>query len=125
MVKSVHVPPPAGFPQGTIVAVKVRHPGVGAAIARDFGTMMWVAGVLDGWNLLGDIKLGETLKQFAAPLREQVDLAREASHLQRFNHNFRKAKAVHFPVPLYPLVRQDNHRALPRPWPCCGVAHEA
>lgn len=37
----------------------------------------------------------------------QVDLAREASNLQRFNYNFRRTDHVRFPVPLYPLVSAD------------------
>lgn len=55
------------------------------------------------------LRLEDTLKQFAAPLKEQVDLAREASNLQRFNFNFRHTPAVQFPVPLYPLVRGAAH----------------
>jgi aarF domain-containing kinase len=37
----------------------------------------------------------------------QVDLSREASNLQRFNTNFRRARGVSFPMPLYPLVSED------------------
>ena len=37
----------------------------------------------------------------------QIDLAREASNLQRFNYNFRRTDNVRFPVPLYPLVSAD------------------
>lgn len=37
----------------------------------------------------------------------QVDLAREASNLSRFNYNFRKTDHVRFPVPLFPLVSAD------------------
>lgn len=37
----------------------------------------------------------------------QVDLSREASNLQRFNTNFRRARGVSFPMPLYPLVSPD------------------
>lgn len=40
-------------------------------------------------------------------LPRQVDLAREASNLQRFNYNFRRTDHVRFPVPLYPLVSAD------------------
>ncbi len=37
----------------------------------------------------------------------QIDLAREASNLQRFNYNFRRTDRVIFPTPLYPLVSAD------------------
>lgn len=42
-----------------------------------------------------------------APLREQLDLAREAQHLARFNHNFRLWTNLSFPVPIFPLVSPD------------------
>lgn len=96
-----------GVPAGSTVAVKVRHPGVGAAILRDFATMMAVAHVASMLPSLAHLRLEQTLSQFAAPLREQVDLSREASNLRRFNHNFRKTRHVFFPVPLYPLVTPD------------------
>jgi aarF domain-containing kinase len=37
----------------------------------------------------------------------QVDFFREARNLARFNRNFRRARAVSFPTPLYPLVAPD------------------
>lgn len=96
-----------GCDAGTVVAVKVRHPGVGYAIARDFSVMMWLAQVASWVPALKHLRLEDTMKQFAAPLREQVDLSREAQNLIRFNENFRKTSAVRFPLPLYPLVSQD------------------
>jgi predicted unusual protein kinase regulating ubiquinone biosynthesis (AarF/ABC1/UbiB family) len=42
-----------------------------------------------------------------APGHPQVDLSREAANLQRFNINFRRARGVSFPLPLYPLVSPD------------------
>ncbi|KAG2448971.1 hypothetical protein HYH02_005725 [Chlamydomonas schloesseri] len=96
-----------GMAPGTTVAIKVRHPGVGAAILRDFALMMAVAHVAAQLPSLSHLRLEQTLSQFAAPLREQVDLSREANNLRRFNHNFRKTRHVFFPVPLYPLVTPD------------------
>jgi predicted unusual protein kinase regulating ubiquinone biosynthesis (AarF/ABC1/UbiB family) len=81
---------------------------VSDAIERDFQTMVWLAHVAG--QLLPaarSLRLDDTLKQFAAPLHEQVDLSREASNLQRFNKNFKHARAVSFPLPLYPLVSPD------------------
>ncbi|GIL43854.1 hypothetical protein Vafri_1448 [Volvox africanus] len=96
-----------GVPSGSTVAVKVRHPGVDAAILRDFATMLAVAHLASLLPSLKHLRLEQTLSQFAAPLREQVDLSREAANLRRFNHNFRKTSHVFFPVPLYPLVTSD------------------
>ena len=54
------------------MAVKVRHPGVGAAIQRDFALMMRVARLAGLLPLTAHLRLEDTLAQFAAPLREQV-----------------------------------------------------
>ena len=39
--------------------------------------------------------------------RVQVDLALEARHLWQFNYNFRRARHVRFPFPIYPLVAPE------------------
>ncbi|KAK2080354.1 hypothetical protein QBZ16_000207 [Prototheca wickerhamii] len=93
-----------GIDEGTTVAVKVRHPGVSEVIERDFALMSVAARLLGALPPLRHLRLEESLKQFAAPLREQVDLGREALHLHAFNYNFRRMREVSFPVPLYPLV---------------------
>jgi len=90
--------------EGSVVAVKVRHPGVSESIERDFALMMATARVAELIPALKTLRLEESLKQFAAPLREQVDLGREGFYLHAFNYNFRKEKNISFPVPLYPLV---------------------
>ncbi|KAF5834796.1 ABC1 family-domain-containing protein [Dunaliella salina] len=95
------------FPAGQVVAVKVRHPGVADTILRDFSLMMAVASLASQVPAIAHLRIEDTLKQFAAPLTEQVDLSREASNLQQFNYNFRNTLAVDFPVPLYPLVSNE------------------
>ncbi|CAL8470433.1 g9975 [Coccomyxa elongata] len=96
-----------GIDAGTVVAVKVRHPGVGEAIQRDFALMMRVARLTSALPFLAHLRLEDTLAQFAAPLREQVDLALEARHLWQFNYNFRHQRHVRFPFPIYPLVAPE------------------
>jgi ABC1 atypical kinase-like domain len=66
---------------GTRVAVKVRHPGVGTLITRDFGLMMWGAQLASLLPGTAHLRLEESLKQFAAPLREQVSGRRRAPFL--------------------------------------------
>ena len=61
---------------GRMVAIKVRHPGVGAAIARDFALMMWAAKLTSWVPSLAALRLEDTLEQFSAPLREQVRLCK-------------------------------------------------
>ncbi|KAK4744116.1 hypothetical protein SAY87_010428 [Trapa incisa] len=86
------------------VAVKVRHPGVGDSIRRDFIIMKCVAKLSKFIPNLSWLRLDESLQQFAVFMMSQVDLAREAAHLSRFIYNFRRWKDVSFPKPLYPLV---------------------
>jgi hypothetical protein len=45
---------------------------VGAVILRDFGVMVWLANAASLLPALRELRIEDTLKQFAAPLREQV-----------------------------------------------------
>lgn len=86
------------------VAVKVRHPGVGESIKRDFMIINLVAKISNFIPGLSWLRLDESVRQFAVFMMSQVDLSREAAHLSRFIYNFRNWKDVSFPRPLYPLV---------------------
>ncbi|KAI8007726.1 hypothetical protein LOK49_LG07G03225 [Camellia lanceoleosa] len=87
-----------------LVAVKIRHPGVGEAIRRDFVLINLVAKVSKFIPTLKWLRLDESIQQFAVFMMSQVDLAREAANLSRFIYNFRRWKDASFPKPLYPLV---------------------
>lgn len=86
------------------VAVKVRHPGVGESIRRDFAIINIVAKTSKFIPTLKWFRLDESVQQFGVFMMSQVDLAREAAHLSRFIYNFRRWKDVSFPKPVYPLV---------------------
>ncbi|KOM53856.1 hypothetical protein LR48_Vigan09g251500 [Vigna angularis] len=64
-----------------VVAVKVRHPGVGESIRRDFAIINLVAKVSKFIPALNWLRLDESVQQFAVFMMSQVDLAREAAHL--------------------------------------------
>ncbi|PIN00776.1 putative unusual protein kinase [Handroanthus impetiginosus] len=87
-----------------LVAVKVRHPGVGESIKRDFEIINIVAKMSKFIPAMNWLRLDESVQQFAVFMMSQVDLAREAAHLSRFIYNFRSWKDVSFPKPVYPLV---------------------
>ncbi|TYJ13054.1 hypothetical protein E1A91_A10G025000v1 [Gossypium mustelinum] len=87
-----------------VVAVKVRHPGVGESIRRDFVIINSVAKLSTFIPTLKWLRLDESVQQFAVFMMSQVDLAREAAHLNRFIYNFRSWRDVSFPKPVYPLV---------------------
>jgi aarF domain-containing kinase len=61
-----------GMPIDTIVAIKVKHPGVSKSIQRDFSIMMWIVQQVEWIPTFKKLHLSESLAQFAAPLREQV-----------------------------------------------------
>jgi aarF domain-containing kinase len=87
-----------GVAAGTLVAVKVRHPGVECLMAQDFVLMdraARLAGYLPG---LKSLRLDESVRQFGGPLQEQLDLSVEAQHLSKFARNFRSWRNVKFPV---------------------------
>ncbi|XP_021726316.1 uncharacterized aarF domain-containing protein kinase 2-like [Chenopodium quinoa] len=88
----------------TEVAVKVRHPGVGDSIRRDFVIINTVARISTLIPTLKWLRLDESVQQFATFMMSQVDLSREAANLNRFIYNFRRWRDVSFPKPLYPLV---------------------
>uniref|UniRef100_A0A7S3XDT7 ABC1 atypical kinase-like domain-containing protein n=1 Tax=Picocystis salinarum TaxID=88271 RepID=A0A7S3XDT7_9CHLO len=94
----------SAYPAGTPVAVKVRHPGVEKKIRTDFEVMQTLAYISSKIPGLANMRLEESIRQFAMPLFEQVDLELEAEHLRRFIYNFRRMKGVSFPEPIYPLV---------------------
>ncbi|PON55844.1 UbiB domain containing protein, partial [Parasponia andersonii] len=90
--------------KSVVVAVKVRHPGVGEAIRIDFRIINCVAKIAKFIPTLKWLRLDESIQQFAVFMMSQVDLSREAAHLSRFINNFRRWKDVSFPRPLHPLV---------------------
>ncbi|KAK2436938.1 putative serine/threonine-protein kinase abkC [Trifolium repens] len=88
-----------------VVAVKVRHPGVGGeSIRRDFSIINFVATSSKFIPALNWLRMDEIVQQFAVFMMSQVDLTREAAHLNRFIYNFRQSRDVSFPKPVYPLV---------------------
>lgn len=96
-----------GVTPGTVVAVKVRHPGVTTAMHRDFELMQRAARLASSIPALAELRLDESIRQFGGPLKEQLNLAVEADHLVRFKKNFRMWSNITFPTPLFPLVSQD------------------
>ncbi|OMO80198.1 hypothetical protein COLO4_24175 [Corchorus olitorius] len=89
------------------VTVKVRHPGVGESIRRDFMVINFVAKMSKFIPSLNWMRLDEGVQQFANFTMSQVDLTREAVHLSRFGYNFQSRNDVSFPNPVYPLVHPD------------------
>lgn len=95
----------ASFALGTPVAVKVRHPGVDTVLEKDVVLMQRLALLASKVPGLGGPQIKESVMQFGAPLREQLDLTAEAASLARFGNNFKWWRGVQFPLPAAaPLV---------------------
>ena len=71
---------------------------------RDFTLMHRAARLSTHLPFLSELHLEESIRQFGAPLKEQLDLLVEAQHLDRFGKNFRSWRNLSFPAPVYPLV---------------------
>jgi aarF domain-containing kinase len=97
------------FAEGSTVAVKVRHPGVSEMMECDFELMNRVASGFGRMfpNSLLIAQLKESLMQFGAPMRDQVDLRSEAQSLDSFAENFRWWNRVSFPLPATGLTSED------------------
>ena len=87
-----------------MVAIKVRHPGVGESIRMDFFTINLVAKISSFIPTMRWLRLDENVQQFAVFMMSQVDLARETAHLSRFIYNFCRWKDVSFPKLVFPLM---------------------
>jgi aarF domain-containing kinase len=90
------------------VAVKVMHPNVRKTIAKDLRILRYLARTAENlpfgygdklkWN-----NLAGNMEDFAEMLVPQLDLRKEANHIERFNKNFASTPSVVFPklVPGY------------------------
>ena len=65
---------------GTVVAVKVRHPGVTLLMQRDVVLMHRAAALSARLPGLAALRLDESVRQFGAPLREQVCDSKTLNH---------------------------------------------
>ncbi|KAM9962556.1 hypothetical protein ACTFIR_005465 [Dictyostelium discoideum] len=92
---------------GKVAVVKVLHPNVKSNIKRDFFiiySLIWAFSHIPEMKWLS---LPESILEFGKSMMKQADLELEASHLNRFNSNFKYNSEVIFPKPLYPLVSKE------------------
>lgn len=94
------------FPKGTVVAVKVQHPGIWQKVCLDFYILGKLAKVLEDLPRLNLVylALSDTVRQFRDIMLPQLDLTLEAKHLNRFNRDFADDETVSFPQPLSELT---------------------
>jgi predicted unusual protein kinase regulating ubiquinone biosynthesis (AarF/ABC1/UbiB family) len=89
------------------VAVKLIHPQVESIIKVDMELLGYLADILDKNPTLEILSIGDTCRQFAEMMREQLDLRVEASHLKKFIQNFKQENWLIFPDPIDQYVRRN------------------
>ncbi len=87
------------LPGGERVVVKVQRPGLRSRIDTDLEIMLNLAGLMEkhveGWSLHQPSKI---IRQMSLLLRKELDFTVEASHIQRFQHQFQQDRTVHIPA---------------------------
>ncbi len=83
---------------GERVVIKVQRPGLRQQINTDLEIMETLAGLMEkhveGWNVHQPKTI---IQQMSRMLRKELDFNIEASHIQRFRHQFKGNPTVHVP----------------------------
>ncbi len=83
---------------GERVVVKVQRPGLRQRIDTDLEIMFNLASLMEkhveGWSIHQPSKI---VRQMSHILRKELDFTIEASHIQRFAHQFQKERTLHVP----------------------------
>jgi ubiquinone biosynthesis protein len=87
----------ARLPDGRVVAVKVRRPGVLEICAFDLAVMKWCARLIGKLPSMAAVSPESSVDQFARAIYAQLDFRVEARNNKRFRDNFRNDPDVVFP----------------------------
>src|SRR6185503_9785619 len=87
----------ARLPDGRIVAVKVRRPGVVDLCTFDLAVMRLGARALAAIPSIATLAPVDTVEEFGRAVFAQLDFRIEARNNRRFRHNFRDVPSVVFP----------------------------
>jgi aarF domain-containing kinase len=91
---------PVSKSQSIPVAIKLIHPHVEDLIKTDMAMLNIFADFMDRSKALELLSLGDTCRQFADMMLDQLDLRKEAYNLKKFGRKFAKENWVVFPKPL-------------------------
>ncbi len=89
------------------VAVKMIHPQVSELVRTDMELLTHLANFADRFPALEILSLGESCRQFAEVMNEQLDLTKEASNLLKFTKKFSHEKWAEFPSPVEGYVTKN------------------
>jgi ubiquinone biosynthesis protein len=83
---------------GREVALKVRRPGILAQVERDFRLLHWMVAAVERLPPMRVVPFAELVGELEGPVRAQLDLAREARHLERFRGHFAQVERIRWPA---------------------------
>ena len=83
---------------GRTVAVKVLRPGLAELVEVDVQALRRAAGWLERLPACRDVPLRDTVEEFAAIVKGQLDLGAEAQNNRRFRRNFAAHPGVRIPA---------------------------
>lgn len=87
----------ARLPDGRVVALKVRRPGVQAICTFDLAAMRWIASWCARLPRFSNMDPVGTVEQFGHAVMQQLDFRIEAANSRRFRKNFKGDPDVVFP----------------------------
>lgn len=86
--------------ESVAVAVKLIHPHVQAMVQTDMELLGFLASMIDSFPTLELLAFGDTCRQFAEMMQDQLDLRKEAHNLKQFSSMFKLENWVKFPQPI-------------------------
>lgn len=93
--------------EGVQVAIKMIHPHVEQLVRTDMELLSMLADWVDKMPSMEIFALGDTVKDFAECMNQQLDLRLEASHLVKFAKKFANEKWALFPKPVEGFVTRN------------------
>lgn len=90
----------ARLADGRSVAVKIRRPGIVRRVERDFLLLRLLARTAARLPGMQTVPATELIDELEPPIREQLDLAREAQSLRRLRRNFAGHERIRIPAPI-------------------------
>lgn len=93
--------------EGIKIAVKMIHPHIEQLVKTDMELLNIFADIIDMVPSLEILTIGDTCREFADTMNQQLDLRVEASHLVKFAKKFAKETWAVFPQPVNDLVTKN------------------
>lgn len=93
----------ARLPDGRLVAVKIRRPGIVRTVEADLRIVRFCARNLTRLPFMRILPMSELVEDIGTPIRQQLDFAAEAENNVLFRRHFNGTERVKFPELVEPL----------------------